>query len=63
MCDETRLRMSKGTAGSKLPPKWSKRKARRKASSQTVGIRKKKPTELSAKATAVSEMGPKCASL
>ena len=52
--------MSEGTAGLKPPPKRSKRKA----SSQTMGIgKKKKPTELSAKAMAVSEMGPECASL
>ena len=51
--------MSKETAGSKPPPKRPKRKE----SSQTVSIGKKKPTELAAKVSAVSETGPECASL
>ena len=54
MRDETKLWMSEGTAGSKLPSRRSKRKA----SPQTVGSgKKKKLAKSSTKAMVVSETG------
>ena len=55
MRDKTKLWMSEGTAGSKLPPRRSKRMA----SPQTMGSgKKKKLAESSTKATVVSETRP-----